>query len=292
MAESFQLYLNQIGKYPLLTADQEIELSRKIARLIELRDADGERTTKEKREMRVGQRAKDKLINCNLRLVVSVSKKYLGKIDCSTLELCDLIQEGCIGLERAAEKYDGTRGYKFSTYAYWWIRQAINRAIDTQLRAIRIPTNQLEKINKLHRFKIEFMQVNGRAPTLDEMVEYTGKPASEIMMWHERLQSNSSLDQACHEDGSPLVAVIADAASNNDALDDCIKDEQMDKILQGLDKLDDREYDVISRYYFSTSTSRNNETFSAIAQDLGISRERTRQIKERALMKLRLHSHK
>ena len=292
MAESFQLYLNQIGKYPLLTAEQEIELSRKIARFIELRDADGERTTKEKREMRIGQRAKDKLINHNLRLVVSVSKKYLGKINRSNLELCDLIQEGCIGLERAAEKYDGTRGYKFSTYAYWWIRQAINRAIDTQLRMIRIPTNQLEKINKLHRFKIEFMQVNGRAPTLDEMSEFTGKPVAEIMMWHERLQSSSSLDQSCHDDGSPLVAVIADSASNNDALDDCIKDEQMDKILQGLDKLTDREYDVISRYYFSTSTSRNNETFSAIAQDLGISRERTRQIKERALMKLRLHSHK
>ena len=292
MAESFQLYLNAIGRYPLLTADQEIELSRKIARLIELRDADREYTAKEKREMRVGQRAKDKLINCNLRLVVSVSKKYLGKISRSNIELCDLIQEGCIGLERAAEKYDGTRGYKFSTYAYWWIRQAINRAIDTQSRAIRIPTNQLEKINKLHQFKVQYMQENGRAPTLDEMVEYTGKPASEIMMWHERLQSSSSLDQACHEDGSPLVAVIPDAASNNDALDDCIKDEQMQKIVDGLDKLTDREYDVISRYYFSTSTSRNHETFQGIATELGISRERTRQIKERALMKLRLHSHK
>ena len=292
MAESFQLYLNAIGRYPLLTADQEIELSRKISRLIELRDADREYTAKEKREMRVGQRAKDKLINCNLRLVVSVSKKYLGKISRSNIELCDLIQEGCIGLERAAEKYDGTRGYKFSTYAYWWIRQAINRAIDTQSRAIRIPTNQLEKINKLHQFKVQYMQENGRAPTLDEMVEYTGKPASEIMMWHERLQSSSSLDQACHEDGSPLVAVIPDASSNNDALDDCIKDEQMQKIVDGLDKLTDREYDVISRYYFSTSTSRNHETFQGIATELGISRERTRQIKERALMKLRLHSHK
>lgn len=292
MAESFQLYLNQIGRYPLLTAEQEIELSRKIARLIELRNADGERTAKEKREMRVGQRAKDKLINCNLRLVVSISKKYLGKISRSNIELCDLIQEGCIGLERAAEKYDGTRGYKFSTYAYWWIRQAINRAIDTQSRVIRIPTNQLEKINKLHQFKVQYMQENGRAPTLNEMVEYTGKPASEIMMWHERLQTSSSLDQACHEDGSPLVAVIPDAASNNDALEDCIKDEQMAKIVDGLDKLTDREYDVISRYYFSTSTSRNHETFQGIATELGISRERTRQIKERALMKLRVHSHK
>jgi RNA polymerase sigma factor (sigma-70 family) len=111
-------------------------------------------------------------------------------------------------------------------------------------------------------------------------------------MWHERLQANSSLDQPCHEDGSPLVAVIADDASNYDALDDCIKDEQMEKIVEGLDKLTDREYDVISRYYFSTSTSRNHETFQGIATELGISRERTRQIKERALMKLRLHSHK
>jgi len=292
MSESFQSFLNDIGRYPLLTADQEIELSRKIARFIELRDADGELTTKEKRELRIGQRAKDKLINSNLRLVVSVAKKYQNKIKMTTLEISDLIQEGCIGLERAAEKYDGTRGYKFSTYAYWWIRQAINRGIDTQLRSIRIPTNQLEKINKLHRFKIEFMQNHGRKPTLDEMVEYTGKPASEILMWHERLQASSSLNQSCHEDGSPLIDVIADPTFNTDALDDCIKDEQMDAIVSGLDKLNDREYDIISRYYFSTSTSRNHETFSGIAQDLGISRERTRQIKERALMKLRLHAHK
>jgi RNA polymerase primary sigma factor len=291
MSESFQIYLNAIGRYPLLTAEQEIELSRKIARFIELRDADREYTAKEKREMRTGQRAKDRLINCNLRLVVSVSKKYLGKIKRTSLEICDLIQEGCIGLERAAEKYDGTRGYKFSTYAYWWIRQAINRAIDTQLRIIRIPTNQLEKINRLHRYNIDFMQINGRTPTLDEMAEYTGKPASEIMMWHERLQSSSSLDQSCNDDGSPLINVIADPLSNNSALEECIKDEQMDVIVDGLDKLTDREYDVISRYYFSTCTSRNHETFSSIAKDLGISRERTRQIKERALMKLRLYSH-
>ena len=121
MAESFQLYLNSISRYPLLTAEQEIELSRKINRFLELRDADGERTAQEKRQMRTGQRAKNKLINCNLRLVVSVAKKYTNKISNTSIELCDLVQEGCIGLERAAEKYDGTRGYKFSTYANWWI---------------------------------------------------------------------------------------------------------------------------------------------------------------------------
>lgn len=290
MAESFQLYLNEIGRYPLLTADEEIQLSRQIARMIELRDAEGKRSAKEKREMRVGQRAKDKLMNCNLRLVVSVAKKYLGKINRTSIELCDLIQEGCIGLERAAEKYDGTRGYKFSTYAYWWIKQAINRAIDTQTRIVRLPTNQLEKINKLHRFQIEFMQSHGRKPTMEEMVEFTGKPESEIMMWNERLQASGSLDQTNLEDGSPLISTIADPASYDDALDGCIKDEQMEAVRDGLNKLTDREYDVISRYYFSTSTSHNYETFVSVASELGISRERTRQIKERALMKLRLHS--
>lgn len=290
MAESFQLYLNEIGRYPLLTADEEIQLSRQIARLIELRDAEGERSAREKREMRIGQRAKDKLMNCNLRLVVSVAKKYLGKINRTSIELCDLIQEGCIGLERAAEKYDGTRGYKFSTYAYWWIKQAINRAIDIQTRIVRLPTNQLEKINKLYRFQIEFMQSHGRKPTMEEMVEFTGKPESEIMMWNERLQASGSLDQTNLEDGSPLISTIADPTSYDGALNYCIKDEEMEAIQDGLEKLTDREYDVISRYYFSTRTSRNHETFAGIARELGISRERTRQIKERALMKLRLHS--
>ena len=292
MAESFQLYLNEIGRYPLLTPDQEIDLSRRIFKFIELRDAEGERTKEEKRLMRQGQRAKDKLIKSNLRLVVSVAKKYLRKVDGTSLELCDLIQEGCMGLDRAAEKYDGTRGYKFSTYAYWWIRQAISRAIDQQVRMIRIPTNTLENINRLGRYTTEFLQTHNRKPTIEEMMEFTGRSRAEVMMWIERIARHTSLDKLCHEDGSPLIGQIPDININLDALNECIKSEELEKLESALGKLNDREYEIISRYYFSAAKSGKDETFANIANELGISRERTRQIKERALTKLRLHTRK
>lgn len=292
MAESFQLYLNEIGRHPLLTPEQEIDLSRRVFKFVELRDSDGERTKEETRLMRQGQRAKDKLIKSNLRLVVSVAKKYLRKVDGTSLELCDLIQEGCIGLERAAEKYDGTRGYKFSTYAYWWIRQAISRAIDTQVRMIRIPSNTLENINKLGRYNAEFLQTHDRKPTIKEMMDFTGRSRAEVIMWLERMRSHSSLDKLCHEDGSPLIDQIPDESNNLNALNECIKSEEIGRLESALSKLSDREYDIISRYYFGTAKSGRDETFANIAKDLKISRERTRQIKERALVKLRLHTRK
>lgn len=290
MSDSFRDFLDGIGRFPLLTASQEIELSRKIARYVELRDAEGERSKKEKQEMRIGQRARQKLMNCNLRLVVAVAKTYTNKIERCSLEICDLIQEGCIGLERAAEKYDGTRGYKFSTYAYWWIKQAINRSIDAQSRTIRIPQNQLEQINKLYRFQIDFMHTHGRNPTIKEMAEFSAKPESEIVMWKDRMQEVCSLDKMYQDDGAPLVNLIADPASFNDALNSCIKDEQMEVIRGGLDKLDDRQYEVISRRFFGGGGKRDYETYASIGRDIGFSRERTRQIAERAMMKLKYHA--
>ena len=292
MPESFQLYLNEIGRYPLLTPEQEIDLSRRIFKYMELRDAEGERTKEEKRLMRQGQRAKEKLIKCNLRLVVSVAKKYLRKVDRTSLELCDLIQEGCIGLDRAAEKYDGTRGYKFSTYAYWWIRQSISRAIDQQVRMIRIPTNTLENINRLGRYTAEFLQTHNRKPSIEEMMEFSGRPRAEVMMWIERIARHTSLDKLCHEDGSPLISQIPDININLDALSECIKSEEIEKLESALCELNDRDYEIISRYYFSTAKGGKDETFANIANELGISRERTRQIKQRALLKLRLHASK
>lgn len=290
MADSFRHFLNAIGRYPLLTAEQEIELSRKIARYVELRDAEGERTAKEKRIMRIGERAKQKLMNCNLRLVVSISKTYGNKRVRTNLELCDLIQEGCIGLERAAEKYDGSRGYKFSTYAYWWIKQAINRCFDAQARLVRLPTNQLEQINKLYRYEIEFTNTHNRKPTVKEMAEFADKPVSEIYMWIERMQTHRSLDDLCREDGGAFIEFLADPSSYDDALDGCIKDEQMDKIKSGLDRLNDQQYEVISRRFLSGDSERDGATYAAIGRDIGLSRERTRQIAERAMMKLKLHA--
>ena len=118
-ADSLSEYLNAIGRYPLLTPEQEIQLSRQIQRSIELKAKEGELTSKEKREIRIGERAKEKMIKCNLRLVVNVAKKYINKLQGGGMDLIDLIQEGNVGLNRAAEKYDGAKGYKFSTYAFW-----------------------------------------------------------------------------------------------------------------------------------------------------------------------------
>jgi RNA polymerase primary sigma factor len=157
---------------------------------------------------------------------------------------------------------------------------------------IRIPTNTLENINKLGRYTTEFLQIYNRKPTIEEMMEFTGRPRAEVMMWIERIARHTSLDKLCHEDGSPLIGQIPDININLDALNECIKSEELEKLESALGKLNDREYEIISRYYFSAAKSGKDETFANIANELGISRERTRQIKERALTKLRLHTRK
>ena len=126
-------------------------------------------TSEEQRIVRSGVRAKEKLVRSNLRLVVNVARKYQPRIEGTIIDLADLVQEGSLGLQRAAEKYDGTRGYKFSTYAYWWIRQSITRAIDTSSRVVRVPQNMLEKLNRLCRWINEFEQIYHRKPTVEEM---------------------------------------------------------------------------------------------------------------------------
>ncbi len=199
MSDSFKFYLDNIGKYPLLTADQEIELSRRIVAWLEIDEQRQEKTDPppltmaEKRVIRSGERARQQLINSNLRLVVSLARKYANRIQGTGLELADLCQEGCIGLARATEKFDGTRGYKFSTYAYWWIRQSITRSIDHHSRMIRIPTNTIENINRLAVWSNQFQQMNGRVPTLQEMADHVDRKPEEVMIWFERSSPHRSL---------------------------------------------------------------------------------------------------
>ena len=151
--DSLSDYLKEIGRYPLLTPSQEIELSRQAQRYIELRDTEGKpETPQEHRQYRVGKRAFDKMMTSNLRLVVNIAKKFVGRAG-HTYGIMDLIQEGCIGRHRAVELFDSSRGYKFSTYSYWWIRQAICRGIDTSDRTIRIPIHALEKLNRLMKLR-------------------------------------------------------------------------------------------------------------------------------------------
>jgi RNA polymerase primary sigma factor len=292
MADSFRQFLNEIGKYPLLTAEQEIQLSRRIFAMQDLlleRDLEKEPLTKqEQRVVRSGRRAKEKLMNGNLRLVVNVARKYAPRIDGTILELPDLVQEGCIGLQRAVEKYDGTRGYKFSTYAYWWIRQSITRAIDMSSRVVRLPQNTIEKINRLCKWINDFEQEFHRRPTLQEMSEQAERPVEEIMLWFERAKQHRSLDMLCHDDGSPLLQQIPDPSSYADTENMAIKSANYEAINSALETLNDREYEIIQRYFLSSRT----EALAHIGAEMNICRERTRQIKERALRKLRLKTQK
>ena len=292
MADSFRQFLNEIGKYPLLTAEQEIQLSRRIFAmqdLLEGRDLEKEPLGKEEqRIVRSGRRAKEKLVNGNLRLVVNVARKYAPRIEGTIIELSDLVQEGCLGLQRATEKYDGTRGYKFSTYAYWWIRQSITRAIDTSSRVVRLPQNTLEKINRLCKWINEFEQQFHRRPTLEEMSEQAERSVEEIMLWFERAKQHRSLDILCHDDGSPLLQQIPDPSSESNTESMAIKTENYRALTSALETLNDREYEVIQRYFLSNKT----EALAHIGAEMNICRERTRQIKERALRKLRLKTQK
>ncbi len=292
MADSFRQFLNEIGKYPLLTAEQEIQLSRRIFAMQDLlaeRNLEEEPLTKqEQRIVRSGRRAKEKLINGNLRLVVNVARKYASRIEGTILELPDLVQEGSIGLQRAVEKYDGTRGYKFSTYAYWWIRQGITRAIDMSSRVVRLPQNTLEKINRLCKWMNDFEQQFHRKPTLQEMSEQAERPIEEIMMWFERAKQHRSLDTLCHDDGSPLLQQIPDPSSNSNTEHMAIKSANHQALVSALEALNDREYEIIRRYFLSNET----EALAQIGAEMNICRERTRQIKERALRKLRIKAQK
>ena len=292
MADSFRQFLNEIGKYPLLTAEQEIQLSRRIFAMQDLLEGrDLEKNPLDKEEQRIvrsGRRAKEKLVNGNLRLVVNVARKYAPRIEGTIIELSDLVQEGCLGLQRATEKYDGTRGYKFSTYAYWWIRQSITRAIDTSSRVVRLPQNTLEKINRLCKWINEFEQQFHRRPTLEEMSEQAERSVEEIMLWFERAKQHRSLDILCHDDGSPLLQQIPDPSSESNTESMAIKTENYRALTSALETLNDREYEVIQRYFLSNKT----EALAHIGAEMNICRERTRQIKERALRKLRLKTQK
>ena len=170
MADNIKDYLNSIAKYPLLTAQQEIQLGRRVAKWQELKNLDRKLTTLEQREMRSGERARQRFIQSNLQLVVHVARKY-DKRSNKTLELMDLIQEGNIGLARAVELFDPSRGYKFSTYAYWWIRQGITRALIQNDAIIRLPTSLHETLYKLGRVVQDLSHRLGRQPTMNETAD-------------------------------------------------------------------------------------------------------------------------
>jgi len=287
-----RMYLKEIGKVPLLTAAEEVDLAMKIeagvAATEEIERAEYEGIELPRREMRrlsrieqVGLDAKQQLIEANLRLVVSIAKRYVGR----GMLFLDLIQEGNLGLIRAVEKFDYKKGYKFSTYATWWIRQAITRAIADQARTIRIPVHMVETINKLVRIQRQLLQELGREPTPEEIGEQMGLSAERVREIQKISQEPVSLETPIgEEEDSQLGDFIEDDAAvvPPDAASFSMLQEQLTKVLDGLAE---RERKVISlRFGLEDGHPR---TLEEVGREFGVTRERIRQIESKTLAKLR-----
>lgn len=279
-------YLNAIGNLPLLTADQEIELARKIQPMVALKAENRELTKEEKRTVKIGERARQKMIECNLRLVVSLARRYTRRLVCNSMDLLDLIQEGNIGLDRAVEKFDHTRGYKFSTYAYWWIRQSISRAIDMHERAIRVPANALEKAHKAKRFQHDFHLMTGRAPTLKEVADHLETTEDVLRLILERSTPHSSLDARTTEDGNTMIDLIADTYG----IDAHYTQEELNELIEKFEiafhQLDEHHQMILCHFY--GLNGQDELPLTKIAEKLGVTRENVRQHRIRAERKLKI----
>ena len=291
-ADSVRAYLKQIGKVALLNAEEEVELAKRIEaglfateRLRRIMDAGEKLSTAQKRDLnwisRDGNRAKNHLLEANLRLVVSLAKRYTGR----GMAFLDLIQEGNLGLIRAVEKFDYTKGYKFSTYATWWIRQAITRAMADQARTIRIPVHMVEVINKLGRIQRELLQDLGREPTPEELAKEMDITPEKVLEIQQYAREPISLDQTIGDEGdSQLGDFIEDseAVVAVDAVSFTLMQDQLTSVLQ---TLSEREAGVV-RLRFGL-TDGQPRTLDEIGQVYGVTRERIRQIESKTMSKLR-----
>ena len=286
-------YLDQVSHTDLLTAEQEVDLAKRIeagvyaAQLL----TDDERSdtnpdTQRRDELRIladdGEHAKDQMIRANLRLVVSVAKRFAW----SEVAFLDLIQEGNLGLIRAVEKFDYTKGFKFSTYATWWIRQAITRGMADQARTIRLPVHLVEQVNKLARIKRDMHQRLGREATHEELAEESGLPAEKISDLLDHARDPVSLDMPVGaEEEAPLGDFIEDGEAA-DAETTVISRLLHDDLRRVLATLEDREQHVIRmRYGLDDGQPR---TLDQIGRRFGLSRERVRQIERETMAKLRI----
>jgi RNA polymerase primary sigma factor len=273
-ADAMRDYLEAISRYPLLTTQQEIQLARKIAQYMELRDNPSP-TPAEQRLIKAGLKARATMVNCNLRLVVHIAKRYTGRI--KSMDMLDLCQEGNIGLQRAAEKFDASRGYKFSTYAYWWIRQSLKRAIDSKERMIKIPIHMIDRIFKALQVEIEFMKEHGRKPSKTELAEVMGLTVEQLLALVDCNSAHISLDELVTDDGNPLLDLIASPEVDIDY----DLDHSKEHVQLALSYLTDMEQDIINKRY------NQDLTFTAIAKEHNVSRERIRQRTTRTHRRLR-----
>src|SRR6187200_350929 len=257
--DSLQLFLNEAGRYPLLTAAEEVEL----AKLIERGDC----------------HAKDRMINSNLRLVVSIAKKYQGH----GLSLLDLIQEGIIGLIRAVEKFDWRRGYKFSTYATWWIRQAVQRGVANKAREIRIPVHIVEREQKIARAERELTPKLGRPPEDAEVAEAAKLPLKQVREVREAARAVTSLDRPMADSESSLGELMAGEDAGPE--EEVTVSLDMEVLRRAVSQLPERERDVVKLRY-GLNGDIEPKSLEEIGRRLGITRERVRQIEAEALERL------
>ena len=297
--DSVRSYLRDIGRIPLLEHDEEILLGRQVQRMMVLKemkkelelDTEGlanamDLTQKEiRKEMRDGERAKDKMVTANLRLVVSVAKKYTKR----NMELLDIIQEGTIGLVRGVEKFDPGRGYKFSTYAYWWIRQGITRAIAEKSRAIRLPIHITENLNKLKKAQRELSQMNGQMPNVFELSDHLGLSVDDIKDLMCKARQPTSLEIKIGENRD---TALIDLLEDETQLPENILEIQYIKedIRELIKELPEMQAAVISMRYGIGDEMLEPMSMTAIGQVLNMSRDRVRTLEHKGLRALRADS--
>lgn len=273
-------YLKEIARTPLLTSEEEVKLANQIQAMLPLLDQEN-LTPEEKKIVRQGQRAKQKMVQANLRLVVSIAKKYQNR----GLSMLDLIQEGSIGLMRAAEKFDASKGYKFSTYGYWWIKQAITRAIANQARTIRLPIHITQDLNKIKKTTRKLSQTLGRKPSDREIAEELDLDIKKLRALAQaaRITKPKSLNVTIDENQTELGQILADDSASPS---DFVANQEIRSQIQSLlHTLSPKQRDVITlRYGLNDGQIM---TYEQIGNVCGISRERVRQIKNKAMKLLK-----
>ena len=298
--DSVRAYLKDIGRIPLLEHDEEILLGRQVQRLMEIKEIETEMSIENKedlasvlgvtskqlrKELRDGEKAKERMVTANLRLVVSVAKKYTKR----NMELLDIIQEGTIGLVRGVEKFDPGRGYKFSTYAYWWIRQGITRAIAEKSRAIRLPIHVTENLNKLKKAQRELSQINGSMPTIFELSDHLELTVDEIKDLMCKARQPTSLEIKIGENRD---TALIDLLEDETQLPDMLLERQhiKDDIRSMIKDLPEMQAAVISMRYGIGEEMFEPMSMTAIGQVLNMSRDRVRTLEHKALKALMAQS--